>query len=81
MNIATGREAIFSTKESKSMGALMTLPYANIFMARPKEIILKIRHHYLLFWKRFINDIFFIFQGKGEIIYFILTLLKRFTKA
>lgn len=49
-----------------AMGTKMAPPYSNCFMGRQEE---KIRENFislLLFWKRFIDDIFFIFLGTFE---------------
>lgn len=59
-------DSFFIQKEGTSMGTRMAPPYANLFMARLEETILKSHCHHLLFWKRFIDDIFFIFQGTRE---------------
>jgi len=38
-------------------------PYANLFMGRIEEMINQEWEGHIIFWKRFIDDIFFIFQG------------------
>ena len=49
--------------QGTAMGTKMAPPYANIFMARIEQ---QITHHFnqhILLWKRYIDDIFFIWQG------------------
>ena len=46
-----------------SMGTRMAPPYANLFMGKEEQIIILTFLHLIYFWKRFIDDIFFIFLG------------------
>ena len=57
-----------------SMGGRYAPPYANIFMGRIEDTILQEWSPYILTWKRFIDDIFFIFTGNIN----DLTRLKQF---
>ena len=43
------------------METRMTPPYANLFMGKDKHTIILTFLHLMYFWKRFIDDIFFIF--------------------
>lgn len=52
--------------QGTSMGGRYAPPYANLFMARIEEIILNHWPTYILLWKRFIDDIFFIFLGSFQ---------------
>ena len=45
------------------MGTKAALPYANLFMGRHEETIREAFIWAILFWKRFIDDIFPIFVG------------------
>ena len=56
------------------MGGRYAPPYANIFMGRIEDTILQEWSPYILTWKRFIDDIFFIFTGNIN----DLTRLKHF---
>ena len=46
-----------------SMGTRMAPPYANLFMGKEERTIILTFLHLIYFWKRFIDDIFFIFLG------------------
>ena len=46
-----------------SMGGRYASPYANIFMGKIEDIIHQEWSHHIYIWKRFIDDIFFIFTG------------------
>ena len=50
-------------KEGTSMGTRMAPPYANLFMARIEDIIQKAYPQNIIFWKRFIDEILFLFYG------------------
>ena len=45
------------------MGIKATPPYVNIFMDENEETVREVFIWAILFWKRFINDIFLIFLG------------------
>ena len=45
------------------MGGRYAPPYANIFMGKIEDIIHQEWSHHIYIWKRFIDDIFFIFTG------------------
>jgi peptide-methionine (R)-S-oxide reductase len=52
--------------QGTAMGTKMAPPYANIFMAQIEQ---QIKHNYnqhISLWKRFIDDIFFIWQGSHK---------------
>lgn len=46
-----------------AMGTRAAPPYANIFMARLEEILTSPWENRLELWKRFLDDIFFLFRG------------------
>ena len=46
-----------------SMGGRYAPPYANLFMGRIENRIHQVWGNNIIFWKRFIDDIFFIFKG------------------
>ena len=46
-----------------SIGTRMAPPYANLFMEKEERTIILTFLHLIYFWKRFIDDIFFIFLG------------------
>ena len=48
---------------STAMGTKAAPPYANLFMGRQEEAIREAFIWTILFWKRFIDDIFMIFRG------------------
>ena len=60
--------------EGTAMGSRMAPPYANIFMGSIEQKILKEFQNFILLWRRFIDDIFFIFLGSTD----QLELLKKF---
>ena len=45
------------------MGGRYASPYTNLFMGRLEQIIEQEWNHHIHTWKRFIDDIFFIFTG------------------
>ena len=49
--------------QGTAMGTKMAPPYANIFMAHIEKQITQPFNTHILLWKRFIDDIFFIWQG------------------
>ena len=49
--------------QGTAMGTKMAPPYANIFMAHIEKQITQSYNTHILLWKRFIDDIFFIWQG------------------
>ncbi|XP_065682361.1 uncharacterized protein LOC136095559 [Hydra vulgaris] len=51
-----------------TMGTRMAPPYANLFMGRIDEKIIDQFSMWISFYKRFIDDIFFIFHGPPEIL-------------
>ncbi|XP_047129554.2 uncharacterized protein LOC124809486 [Hydra vulgaris] len=51
-----------------TMGTRMAPPYANLFMGRINEKIIDQFSMWISFYKRFIDDIFFIFHGPPEIL-------------
>ena len=46
-----------------SMGTGMGFPYANLFISKEERTIILTFLHLIYFWKRFVDDIFFIFLG------------------
>ena len=44
-------------------GTRMAPPYANLFMDKEEHTIILTFLHLIHFWKRFVDDIFFIFPG------------------
>ena len=53
----------FLQKFGTSMGTRMAPPYANLFMYTKESKIIQAFITFLLFWKRLIDDIFFVFIG------------------
>ena len=53
----------FIQNTGTSMGGRYAPPYANIFMGKIEDIIHQEWSHHIYIWKRFIDDIFFIFTG------------------
>ena len=51
--------------QGTAMGTKMAPPYANIFMAKIEQELTHSRAE-ILFWRRFIDDIFFIWRGSLE---------------
>ena len=56
----------YKQKYGTSMGGRYAPPYANLFMADIEEPIIHIWQDHILFWKRYIVDILFIFTGTSE---------------
>lgn len=56
-------EELYQQITGTSMGTRMAPPYANLFMGRIEGDIVQRFLALLLIWKRFIDDIFFIFLG------------------
>ena len=59
-------DTIYHQITGTSMGTGMAPPYANLFMGRVEHKILQFFHTFITIWKRFIDDIFFIFTGTLE---------------
>ena len=57
------QEQHFIQNTGTSMGGRYAPPYANIFMSKIEDIIYQEWSSHIPFWKRFIDDIFFIFTG------------------
>ena len=55
------------------MGTRMAPRYANIFMGKEKRTIILTFLHLIYFWKRFFDDIFFIFLGSHTQLKFLIT--------
>ena len=49
--------------QGTAMGTKMAPPYANIFMATIEHAITQTQQKHILLWKRYIDDIFFIWKG------------------
>ena len=58
-----------------SMDTRMTPPYANLFMGKEEHTIILIFLHLIYFWKRFIDDIFFIFLGSHSQLESLMTFI------
>ena len=58
-----------------SMGTRMALPYANLFMGKEEHTIILTFLHLIYFWKRFIDDIFFIFLGSHSQLKSLMTFM------
>jgi hypothetical protein len=61
-----------------SMGTRMAPPYANLFMGTLDTAIIRQFPNTISFYKRFIDDIFFIFTGPIDIFYRYLDIVKTF---
>ena len=48
------------------MGSRMAPPYANIFLGKIEQEFIFHHSKYIKFWRRFLDDIFFIWVGKKE---------------
>ena len=59
-------DTVYHQITGTSMGTRMAPPYANLFMGRVEHKILQCFHTFITIWKRFIDDIFFIFTGTLE---------------
>ena len=58
-----------------SMGTRMAPPYANLFMGKEEHTIILTSLHLIYFWKRFIDDIFFIFLGSHSQLISLMTFM------
>ena len=58
-----------------SMGTRMAPPYANLFMGKEERTIILTFLHLIYFWKRFIDDIFFIFLGSHSQLKSLMTFM------
>ena len=58
-----------------SMGIRMAPPYANLFMGNEERTIILNFLHLIYFWKRFIDDIFFIFLGSHSQLNSLMTFM------
>ena len=58
-----------------SMGTRMAPPYANLFMGKEERTIILTFLHLIYFWKRFIDDIFFIFLGSHSQLNSLMTFM------
>ena len=58
-----------------SMGTRMAPPYANLFMGKEEHTIIPTFLHLIYFWKRFIDDIFFIFLGSHSQLNSLMTFM------
>ena len=53
----------------------MTSPYANLFLGKEEHTIILTFLHLIYFWKRFIDDIFFIFLGSRSQLKSLMTFM------
>ena len=60
---------------STSMGTRMAPPYANLFMGKEEHTIILTFSHLIYFWKRFIDDVFFIFLGSHSQLKSLMTFM------
>ena len=60
-----------------SMETRMAPPYANLFMEKEERTILLTFLHLIYFWKRFIDDIVFIFLGSHYQLKSLMTFMNR----
>ena len=58
-----------------SMGTRMAPPYANLLMRKEERAIILTFLHLIYFWKRFIDDIFFIFLGSHSQLNSLMTFM------
>ena len=58
-----------------SMGTRTAPPYANLFMGKEERTIILTFLHLIYFWKRFIDDIFFIFLGSHSQLKSLMTFM------
>ena len=58
-----------------SMGTRMAPPYANLLMRKEERAIILTFLHLIYFWKRFIDDIFFIFLGSHSQLKSLMTFM------
>ena len=58
-----------------SMSTRMATPYANLFMGKEERTIILTFLHLMHFWKRFIDDIFFIFLGSHSQLKSLITFM------
>ena len=59
-----------------SMGTKMAPPYPNLFMGKEECTITLTFLQIIYFWKRFINDTFFIFLGSHSQLHSLMTFMK-----
>ena len=59
-------DVLYHQTTGTSMGTRVAPPYANLFMGREEAEIINSFYEFIAFWKRFIDDIFFLFQGSEE---------------
>ncbi|XP_066923522.1 uncharacterized protein [Clytia hemisphaerica] len=60
------QEQHYLQNSGTSMGGRYAPQYANLFMGTIEDMILTEFQPYILLWKRFIDDIFFLFSGSQE---------------
>ena len=58
-----------------SMGTRMASPYGNLFMSKEERTIILTFLNLNYFWKRFIDDIFFIFLGSHSQLKSLMTFM------
>ena len=58
-----------------SMGTRMSPPYVNLFMGKEERPIILAFLHVIYFWKRFIDDTFFIFLGSHSQLNSLMTFM------
>ena len=60
-----------------SMGTRMAPRYANLFMGKKERTIILTFLHLICFWKRFTDDIFFIFLGSHSQLKSLMTFMNK----
>ena len=60
---------------STSMGTRMASPYVNLFVGKEERTIILTFLHLIYFWKRFIDDTFFIFLGSHSQLKSLMTFM------
>ena len=59
-------DKFFLQIEGTAMGTKVAPPYANIFLAKIEQQLISAHSKYIIMWRRFLDDILFIWQGNKE---------------
>ena len=62
-NVFEFNEQFYLQIQGTAMGTKMAPAYANLFMGKLEEHLIKLAHNHIHTWKRFIDDIFIIWTG------------------
>ena len=62
-NVFEFNEHFYLQTQGTAMGTKMAPAYANLFMGKLEEHLIKLAHNHIHTWKRFIDDIFIIWTG------------------